>query len=229
MNTQQSDNSPEKKEWPMSWIAVIIVISLVSYTVVTLTFRKPSSDSHLPYEESEKKNKAFLQPNVLGWGRPLTSIQSSSNEKTAQTDSISISTSPTPSKLETILPMDLVMVMAGRPNLLTSIENLQAPANVQQGDSILLSFRCPPATSSETFYALDAYAKGTDLHLFPQKADTPANSNTKADKQIVISPSEFPLTSGTINVHLYTAKTIYTWELQVIENSKTPSIDLPTK
>jgi len=229
MKTQQSDNSPEKKEWPMSWIAVVIVISLVSYTVVTLTFRKPSSDSHLPYEESEKKNKAFLQPNVLGWARLLTSIQSSSNEKAALTDSISISTSPTPSKLETILPMDLVMVMSGRPRLLTSIENLQAPANIQHGDSILLSFRLPPTTSSETFYALDAYVKGTDLHLFPQKADTLANPNSNTEKQIAISPSDSPLTSGTYNVHLYTAKTIHTWELQVIENSKTPSIDLPTK
>jgi hypothetical protein len=229
MKTQQSDNSPKKKEWPMSWIAVVIVISLVSYTVVTLTFRKPSSDSHLPYEESQKKNKAFLQPNVLGWARLLTSIQSSSNEKAALTDSISISTSPTPSKLETILPMDLVMVMSGRPRLLTSIENLQAPANIQHGDSILLSFRLPSTTSSETFYALDAYVKGADLHLFPQKADTLANPNSNTEKQIAISPSDSPLTSGTYNVHLYTAKTIHTWELQVIENSKTPSIDLPTK
>jgi hypothetical protein len=229
MNTQQSNNAPEKKEWPMSWIAVIIVISLISYTVVTLTFRKPSSDSHLPYEESEAKNNAFLQPNLMGWDRLQTSILPLPTEKALLTDSISLSTSPTPSKLETILSMDLVMVMSGRPNLLTSIEGLHAPESVQQGDSIILSFRLPNSTSAEQFYALDAYTKEADLHLFPQRADTSANPKTKADQQVTISQPETPLKPGIYNVHLYTAQTTYTWELQVIENSKTLSIDLPTK
>ncbi len=213
----------------MSWIAVIIVISLVSYTIITLSFRKPSSDSHLPYEESQAKNKAFLQPSLMGWNRLETSIQSLSRETVPpQTDSISFSTSPTPSKLETILPLDLVMVMSGRPNLLTAIENLKAPASVQQGDSIILSFGLPSSISSEFFYALDAYTKGTDLHLFPQRTETSANTNTEINKQVTISQLNFPFTPGVFNLHLYTDQTTYTWELLVTENSKTPSIDVPT-
>ncbi|MBL4576675.1 MAG: hypothetical protein JKY51_11390 [Opitutaceae bacterium] len=55
MNTEKSDKPSESKEWPMSWIALIIVISLIGYTIITLTFRKPESESHLPYEESQIK------------------------------------------------------------------------------------------------------------------------------------------------------------------------------
>ena len=212
----------------MSWIAVIIVISLVGYTIVTLLFRKPGDDSHLPYEESKAKNNAFLQPNLMGWDRLQASIQSLPNKQTSHPNSTSFTTSPTPSKLETILPMDLVMVMSGRPNLLTSIEDLLVPTSIQQGDPIPLSFSLPPATSSELLYTLDVYTKENDLHLFPQKTDISSNPKTNADKQIIISQTDFSLTPGTFNLHLYTTETTYTWQLQVIENSKTPSIDLPT-
>ena len=213
----------------MSWIALIIVISLIGYTVITLTFRKPESESLLPYEESQIKNDSILQLGLLGWDRLQTSYKTLSGENEPQTDLAVISTSPAPSKLDKILPMDLVMVMPGRPKLVTALEKVLAPTSVQQGATFIVSIRLSQSSSSEVFSILEAYRKETDIYLFPLRDKASGDSGAINDIQITLSQPKTALTPGPYNLHLYTGETIYTWELQVTENNKTPSIDVPAK
>jgi hypothetical protein len=46
---------PSKKPWPMKWVVLAIVLSLGTYTYVTLKFRKDPTTAHHPVEDAKER------------------------------------------------------------------------------------------------------------------------------------------------------------------------------
>ncbi|HKB90498.1 MAG TPA: hypothetical protein VKC60_08275 [Opitutaceae bacterium] len=157
-----SARKSQPKPWPMRWIVLAIVLTVVPYTYLTLHYRK-TGPAFNPYEDLSHR-ATVLRLLHEGWQRiPVTSRRPADGinpvERPAHGATIQ---SGLPG-----LPPDLAQALVEKPELAATITNVTAPAEVSVSSDYPVYFTCTLADQKHQILDVQLYVKGETAMLIP--------------------------------------------------------------
>lgn len=206
----------EKKPWPMSAVAAGIFVSLLLYTVMTLGFRKPGP-AHEPYAEALEREAELKETSMLEWTRLPVELHATTESDRASSKSPlpSITSQPTPRRLDKSLPVELVLVTPAQPSLYPRLTAVEAPASVAAGAALEIDVL--PGDDRPALGEPWVFAKDKQLHVFIQdEGRLPKNvTPVVATDRLTLSLGADVLAPGEWTASLYTGAETFHWTFTV--------------
>lgn len=200
----------------MSAVAAAIFVSLVLYTMLTLGFRKPGP-SHEPYAEAQQRQTELKETSMLEWTRFPVAFGPSTekNNSDSETPLATVTSQPTPERLDKALPVELVLVTPTQPSLYPRLAGVQAKATVPSGESFVVVFA--PADEAPDFGEPWVFAKDNHLHIFLQDENRMPKNVTPVppSERMALSLDAGALAPGEWTAAVYTAETTFNWTFTV--------------
>jgi hypothetical protein len=202
---------PERKPWPMSYVAAVTFACLAFYTVFTLAFRK-DEPGRLPYEEAQQRAADRRPRDVLGWNKLRLTQTFERQAESPPALPPEVSVSPVPRRLEEALPTELVMVMPGRPRLVSNLAGLQV-ASAPAADSLVIEYWLEGDLQASRPNVVDGYWKGDELYLFlhrPRMDDRPGQH-----VRMTLGVEIDLLPPGDYRARLFTDSSEFSWQVTI--------------
>jgi hypothetical protein len=206
----------------MRWIVLAIVAYAGVSTAVNFAYRKPGKP-HEPAAEAGQRHSRIVHATMAGWVRLAAALQEAPPTEEPPpalgAPPAPVRTSPAPSRLDRVLPFDLVAIVPRQPALHDAIEALEAPSTVSADRPLRLVLRVRDAERAPRFGEVLAYARGGCLHVFVQD-DTrlaPGSAPVAATPRLALElrADSAGLAPGRWAASLHAAETTFAWEFTV--------------
>lgn len=201
---------PPRKPWPMSGVAVAIVICLAAYTYVRIKYSKPNH-GHEPFAEARQRvESAKLKQNGwerfdIAWERTVDFPEPRGNVRT----------------VDARPPLREDLLKSTNENWYLPIEYLRvtAPAEVAAADSYTVYAEAQLDGARAQIVSFDAYRKGADVLLVPRTEQIPAElipRTVKPSGRMLWPAGKLP--AGQYRVLLLANRQAAEWDLRVTAN-----------
>lgn len=196
---------PERKPWPMKWVAAVIVVSLACYTVLMVMYRKPTP-AYRPYEDTRKRvNTARLV--AAGYQRvELTPL------RPAEPVGMTNTALPAPGGL----PAELRTTLVAAPLLPTDVLDVQAAPETDVGQPYRIRLHCLAPDEKQQLGPVDLYVKGDQILLTPtlEKLAGGLQARTREHMATIFVPAG-TLKPGSYRVTMLGERVSRAWSLHV--------------
>lgn len=214
--SENKNITAEKKPWPMPAVAAAIVVSLVLYTVMTLGFRKPGA-AHEPYAEAMERQAELRETSMLEWTRFPVELRAANDESVPMSNArlATVTTQPTPHRLDKSLPVELVLVTPAQPSLYPGLAAVEAATAFTANETLEIDLH--PGDQNRNFGEPWVFAKEHQLHVFIQDdGRLPKNlTPVPAADRMTLSLAPDTLAPGKWNATLYTGAETFSWTFAV--------------
>jgi hypothetical protein len=195
---------PQRKPWPMKWIALAIVIFIAGYTYVRLHFAKrgPGFEPYRDIKERQVLQKAGYQRYPVDVVRPA--------DPRAASPGAGVSAAPGG------LPADLLAHLPAAPRLATAIGGVEAAGSVDRLAEYRVQFACIQKDPRQQVAGAELYLKGGEVLLAPEfePLSGPLVSRVReATLVLTIPPGTLP--AGRFRVTLVGQESSKAWSLLV--------------
>jgi len=204
--------APERKPWPMKWVAVAILVCLVPYTFLTLYYRKPGR-AFRPYEDTRNR---INNSRLLSAGYQRIALNTELPAEPGKLGGLVLG-GPAASEASTGgLPGDLGEALIDRPLLPVTIETVTAAATISAVQSYGIQFTCTLPDNKEQLADAHLYHREGSLVVVPsfEKLGGGLLSRTKESTVLVNVPAG-TLKPGRYVVTLVGGRSSRQWTLQV--------------
>jgi len=207
----------------MKWVAAAIVVYIVAYTFINLEFRKPEP-AHEPWAEAQARRDSYVVSVREDWTRfrttlaPLAGGDAPGAARGETPPAAAITTRGTPARLETIVPLELTMVVPARPILYPSPDRIDAPAAIGAEDALALRLHFENGQAERPFGELMAWAgKDHHLYLFLQDVERLPEGfqPTPPAEHLEVKLPAGGLEAGAWKATLYAAEKTFDWTFEV--------------
>jgi len=197
----------ERQPWPMKWIVLAIILTVVPYTIITLRYRKPGP-AFEPY--ADMKNRAnVVRLLAAGYQRiPLPATRPADG--------------PSPQGGAAILPdtagvpEDLKSTLVEPPLLPADIIRIHAAADVESSASYPIELTCLPPDDRHQLRGAELYVRGDRAVIVP--TFEPAGGDLVARGREIVVLLTVPakaLKPGRYMVTVAGERTSRSWPLEV--------------
>jgi len=190
----------ERRPWPMTWVVVAIVAFITLYTMINVVFRKEEAP-HKPYEEAQERQSRYFDFDMNGW-KWLEAVPTTAAPRAEEIQALTISSREVTGRLDQDMPMDLVTAIPKRPDLVGSIESIEATRAMDRSIKITL-IRAPDDASP---VKLEAFLKDGQVVILAVE-----DKEESAENQFSLELTEDLFTPGDYSVSLYSDPTVYEW------------------
>lgn len=196
----------------MKWIAIAIVLFVISYTFISLYFRKPGP-AHRPYQEA--RDRATVQR------LESAGYQRAAAESEVPADGRSSAHAPKPPFAEVKpwfggLSKELGEVLIDKPQLPLELSHVSAPAALLSNETYVIDFTCLLPDKSTSFAQTFLYVKDQELALvssFEPIGSELQSRDRDCTVRVRIPPGT--LKAGEYRLTLVGARGSQQWSLQV--------------
>lgn len=209
--------TPEKKPWPMRWVAVVILVYIVGYTAINVVFRKPEPP-HEPYAEAqERRQMRTIRASMMGWTRLVVEPWQAPANSAHDEPVVLGKRDGDPPAIEALVPQEVMMIAPGKPHLYPAADEVSATAVASPGEPLHLSIRFSETVGLPPVGEPLAYAKEGELHIFLQEESGVRTLwKSLAPASIIglaLPPEGF--TPGPWKGNLYTDGAVFTWDFVI--------------
>ncbi len=149
------NNPLDRKPWPMKWIIVAILITIIPYTWITLAFRKPNP-AHEPYQDN-KDRAQVLRLLDSGFSRVDLTVQQLIDPPVPPTDAAETKA------IAGGLPPLLSDLLIDEPPVPIDFPFVAAPASALSGAPYLIKFACSQPDFDERVNESRLYRRKQEL------------------------------------------------------------------
>jgi hypothetical protein len=199
----------------MTWVLIAIATYIVFYTFINLGYRKPDG-AHEPWAEAQERKEEVSQKAMMDWIRIRVAIGADATPE-ASPDAVAAEREPPPERLDRALPIDLVVIMPGKPALAAGPKSVTAAAAASPDDPFRVHLVFAASDSASTLGEVLAYAKSMHLRLFLQDGSRtlPGLPPVPVAGSIRLELPPGTLESGDWQASLYCRDAVFTWAFRV--------------
>ena len=166
-----SNNPLVRKPWPMKWIIVAILVTIIPYTWITLAFRKPNP-AHEPYQDN-KDRAQVLRLLDSGFSRVDLAIDLLVDPPVPPTNSADTAA------IEGGLPPLLADLLIDKPPVPIDFPFVAAPESALSGAPYVIKFACTQPDFDERVDESRLYRRQQELVLIVAYHPTPEGLQTR--------------------------------------------------
>lgn len=195
------------RPWPLKWVALVIVLVIVPYTIVTLRYRKPGH-AFEPYQDIKSRANVMR---LLSAGFQRVSV-----EAEVPADSVRLGPAAVVANAPGGLPKELRDTLVEVPLLPVDIASVTAPANGNTLFPYELLFTCVMPDNKHQLGGAELYIRNNEIVITPdfEKLSGDLISRSK-EKAILLTVPAGALKPGQFHVTLVGQKASRSWTLQV--------------
>lgn len=195
------------RPWPLKWVALVIVLVIVPYTILTLRYRKPGH-AFEPYHDMKSRANVLR---LLSAGFQRVSV-----EAEVPADNVRIGPAATIAHAPGGLPKELRDTLVEVPLLPVDISSLNAPANGNTLFPYQLLFTCVMPDNHHQLGGVELYIRHNEIIITPdfEKLDGDLISRSKENAILLTVPAG-ALKPGLFHVTLVGQHASRAWTLQV--------------
>lgn len=197
----------EPRPWPLKWIALVILLVLVPYTILTLRYRKPGRAFEPYHDIKERANvirllSAGYQRIALEADLPVDPVHVSAPVKTSGTAGG--------------LPLALRETLVDEPSLPTDILNVSASSSVNSLFSYQISFTCSLPDNKQQLGGAQLYVRRDEIVVVTEFERLNGGLLSRSrEKTILLTVPGGTLKPGQFHLTLIGARNSKAWTLQV--------------
>jgi len=192
----------------MKWVAAVILVFVVGYTLVNIFFRKPGQP-HRPYEDMNNRvtNRRLLD---AGWQRLALDTRRPA-EKPAE------GAAATVRRGAAGLGLELAAAFAEKPRLLASIDRVTAPARIAQGVDCSVYFTATLGDQKKQVGDITLYRRGQELVFLAELEALPGTGllSRWSDADYALTFPTIDLPPGRYTARLLSNGPAALWEFEV--------------
>lgn len=197
----------QPKPWPMKWIVLVIVLSLGTYTYLTLHYRK-QNPSFQPYQDMKDRANTMRLLSA-GYQRITVSAQ-------RPADPLTVRTGATITRGTGGLPAELKATLVEPPRLPYDYHKLAAAATTSALLAYPIQFTCSVGDNHQQLAGAQLYLKDDQIAIVPEFERLGGELLARSrDSVVLITVPPGTLKSGHYQVTLVGAQASPTWTLQV--------------
>jgi len=195
------------RPWPLKWVAVVIVLVIVPYTIITLRYRKPGH-AFEPYQDIKDRANVMRLLNA-GFQRVAVDAE-------IPADAVRIGSPAAVTNAPGGLPKELRDTLVEVPLLPVDIESVRAPATANTLFPYEFLFTCVMPDNKHQLGGAELYVRNNEIVITPdfEKLTGDLISRSK-EKAILLTVPAGALKPGQFRVTLVGQKASRTWTLQV--------------
>jgi hypothetical protein len=200
-----------RKPWPMKWVALVILVMIVPYTILTIKYRKPSP-AYQPYEDSKQRANVMRLLDA-GYQRITVTAERPADplERVRQMNTLAA-----PASMAGGLPEGLATTLVEIPQLPVSFSSVLAP---RESASLLpypVLFTCVLADQKHQLGGAQVYVRGLSVVIVPvfEPLDGELTARSKESPVLIQIPGG-SLQTGEHTVSLVGSGSSQKWTLTV--------------
>jgi hypothetical protein len=198
---------PEPRPWPLKWIALVILLVLVPYTILTLRYRKPGR-AFEPYQDLKTRANVIR---LLSAGYQRVAL-----EAEVPADPVRAAASAPVSAAAGGLPPALRDTLVERPLLPAEILSVTAAPGGNALFAYPIAFTCTMPDSRHQLGGAELYVRGDEIVVTPDFEPLSGGLLARSrEKTILLTVPPGTLKPGTFHVILVGQRVSKTWTLQV--------------
>ncbi len=195
------------RPWPLKWIALVILLVLVPYTILTLRYRKPGK-AFEPYQDIRDRANVIR---LLSAGYQRVALEAEVPADPVRTSGNAAVTSASGG-----LPPGLRDTLVERPLLPTEIVSVYAPPSSNSLFSYPIAFTCVMPDSRHQLGGAELYVRGNEIVVTPDfEALTGGLLARSREKIVLLTVPPGALKPGKFRVTLIGERVSRVWTLQV--------------
>lgn len=197
----------EPRPWPLKWIALVILLVIIPYTIITLKYRKPGK-AFEPYEDMKTRANVIR---LLSAGYQRVALTAE-----LPTDPLRIGAAAAVASQSGGLPAALRDTLVDRPFLPAEITGVTAAAQVNSLFAYPIAFTCVMPDSRHQLGGAELYIRNDELIITPDFESLSGGLLSRSkDKSILLTVPPGTLRPGQFRVTLVGERSSKAWTLQV--------------
>jgi len=197
----------DRRPWPMKWIVLSIIVVLVPYTFLTLSYRKPGP-AYRPYQDAQERANVVRLLSA-GYQRITVAAQRPADSPRAAT------AAPTTAVLGG-LPSELVATLVQKPLLPPEIHAVTAAPSVSALQPYAIQFTCTLPDNKQQLAGAELYVKDAEIVITPDfELLTGGLLARSRESDILLTVPAGALKPGTYRVTLAGQHSSRAWSVQV--------------
>ena len=197
----------DRRPWPMKWIVLSIIVVLVPYTFLTLSYRKPGP-AYRPYQDAQERANVVRLLSA-GYQRITVAAQRPADSPRAAT------AAPTTAVLGG-LPSELVATLVQKPLLPPEIHAVTAAPSVSALQPYAIQFTCTLPDNKQQLAGAELYVKDAEIVITPDfELLTGGLLARSRESVILLTVPAGALKPGTYRVTLAGQHSSRAWSVQV--------------
>ena len=197
----------DRRPWPMKWIVLSIIVVLVPYTFLTLSYRKPGP-AYRPYQDAQERANVVRLLSA-GYQRITVAAQRPADSPRAG------AAAPTTAVLGG-LPSELVATLVQKPLLPPEIHAVTAAPSVSALQPYAIQFTCTLPDNKQQLAGAELYVKDAEIVITPDfELLTGGLLARSRESVILLTVPAGALKPGTYRVTLAGQHSSRAWSVQV--------------
>jgi hypothetical protein len=197
----------EPRPWPLKWIALVILLVLVPYTILTLRYRKPGK-AFEPYQDMRTRANVIR---LLSAGYQRVALDAE-----VPADPVRIGATATVSPAAGGLPQALRDTLVERPLLPAEIGSVTASASSNSLFAYPIAFTCVMPDNKHQLGGAELYLRGDEIVVTPDFESLTGGLLARSrEKPVLLTIPSGTLKPGKFRVTLVGERVSKTWTLQV--------------